>query len=311
MFHVLQNEEIVTASPPNIPICDYEGSDYRTRFWQNQGREYEDLSERIALHKLMPPTGERLLEIGTGFGRLVDMYQGYRQIVLLDYSRSLLQEAQGRLGAAPQYIYSVGNVYQLPFDAAQFDTVCLIRVIHHLADVPLALSQIAHVLKPGGALILEFASKLHLKSILRHAGRRQTWSPFAPEPVEFVELNFDFHPRWMQQQLAAHGFRVERVRSLSHLRIPLLKRIVPARLLAAFDRLLQPSGQWWPVAPSIMLRARRAGGPPAGSGALAFRCPSCGSTALEPAPAMLRCTSCGARWPTQDGIYDFKTPTQP
>ena len=26
------------------PICDYEGSDYRARFWQNQGRDYEAVS---------------------------------------------------------------------------------------------------------------------------------------------------------------------------------------------------------------------------------------------------------------------------
>lgn len=301
----------MTDHSRDIPICDYEGSDYRTRFWQNQGREYEDLAERLALRKLLPPTGERLLEIGTGFGRLVDMYQGYRQIVLLDYSRSLLQEARERLGVTPKYIYSVGNVYRLPFDAAQFDTVCMIRVIHHLADVPLALSQIAHVLRPEGTLLLEFASKLHLKSILRRALRRQTWSPFDLEPVEFVELNFDFHPRWMRQQLVAHGFQVERMRSLSHLRIPLLKRVVPPRLLAAFDGLLQPTGHWWPVAPSIMLRARRrVAAAHAGSNVLTFRCPACESTMLERTEMMLCCASCGAHWTIDNGIYDFKSPAQ-
>ena len=27
------------------PVCDYEGSDYQTRFWETGGREYEDRSE--------------------------------------------------------------------------------------------------------------------------------------------------------------------------------------------------------------------------------------------------------------------------
>ena len=53
-----------------LPVCDYEGSDYRTRFWENQGREYEDGAERVALRRLMPPSGENLIDIGAGFGRL-------------------------------------------------------------------------------------------------------------------------------------------------------------------------------------------------------------------------------------------------
>jgi len=299
----------------NIPICDYEGSDYRTRFWQNQGREYEDLAERIALRKLLPPPdarrSARLLEIGTGFGRLVDMYRGYREIVLLDYSKSLLQEAQARLGSTAPYTYVAGNIYRLPFAAEQFDTVCMIRVIHHLADVPLALEQIAHVLKPGGTLILEFAGKFHIKSILRYALRRQSWSPFDLQPLEFVKLNFDFHPRWMQQQLQAHGFQIEKRRSLSHLRIAWLKRHVSARLLARLDALLQPTGRWWPCAPSIMVRAvlhpERAPTASSTESPLTFRCPTCGHTTLQKTEEIMHCTHCNAHWPIDHGIYDFKT----
>ena len=57
-------------------ICDYEGSSYRTDFWEGQGRQYEDMAERLALRKLLPPAGARLVEIGAGFGRLVDLYGG-------------------------------------------------------------------------------------------------------------------------------------------------------------------------------------------------------------------------------------------
>ena len=75
-------------------ICDYEESTYRTDFWEGQGREYEDLVERIALRNLLPATGHRLLDIGPGFGRLSEFYEGYDQVVLLDYSRTLLRQAQ-------------------------------------------------------------------------------------------------------------------------------------------------------------------------------------------------------------------------
>jgi len=36
---------LMNTSPP---VCDYEGSDYRSRFWEGQGRDYEDQAERIA-----------------------------------------------------------------------------------------------------------------------------------------------------------------------------------------------------------------------------------------------------------------------
>ena len=69
-----------------IPVIDYEGSQYRTDFWIDGGRDYEDATERLALQQLMPPKGARIAEIGAGFGRLADLYLGYEQIVLFDYS---------------------------------------------------------------------------------------------------------------------------------------------------------------------------------------------------------------------------------
>ena len=74
-------------------ICDYEGSTYRTDFWEGQGREYEDLAERIALRKLLSPDGDLLMEIGAGFGRLADLYDNHKKVVLLDYSKSMLHQA--------------------------------------------------------------------------------------------------------------------------------------------------------------------------------------------------------------------------
>jgi ubiquinone/menaquinone biosynthesis C-methylase UbiE len=80
------------------PVCNYEGSDYRTRFWENQDRNYEDRVERIALRRLLPPQGEALIDVGAGFGRLASEFDGYYKVVLFDYSRSLLREAQSRVG---------------------------------------------------------------------------------------------------------------------------------------------------------------------------------------------------------------------
>jgi ubiquinone/menaquinone biosynthesis C-methylase UbiE len=288
-------------------ICDYEGSRYRYDFWEGQGREYEDLAERVALRALLPPTGDVLIEIGAGFGRLADLYRGYRRVVLLDYARSQLEEAQRYLPDLGRHILVVGDVYRLPFVDGLFDALTMVRVAHHLTDVPAALSEIQRALRPEGAAILEHASKYHLKSIVRWLLRRQAWSPFDLQPVEFVPLNYDFHPRWMRQQLSAHGLRVEKTRTVSHFRISLFKKLVPASWLAALDSLAQPSGQWWQLTPSVFVRAQSqkpAAEPPPGF----FCCPVCRSIDLSPQGIALVCAGCGCHWRTDGGIYDFKTP---
>ncbi|MCA9911848.1 MAG: class I SAM-dependent methyltransferase, partial [Anaerolineae bacterium] len=126
-------------------ICDYEGSTYRTDFWEGQGRDYEDLVERDVLQRLLPKHGQRLLEIGAGFGRLTNEYIAYQQVVLLDYSFSQLQYAREQLGD-DGYIYVAADAYKLPFKPGVFDGATMIRVIHHFEDVPRVLSGIRRVL---------------------------------------------------------------------------------------------------------------------------------------------------------------------
>ncbi len=48
------------------PVCDYEGSDYQSSFWDQGGREYEDRTEAIALKQLLPKHGRLMLELGAG-----------------------------------------------------------------------------------------------------------------------------------------------------------------------------------------------------------------------------------------------------
>ena len=48
------------------PVCDYEGSDYQSTFWDTGGREYEDQVEALALRRLLPRSGTLMLEIGAG-----------------------------------------------------------------------------------------------------------------------------------------------------------------------------------------------------------------------------------------------------
>jgi ubiquinone/menaquinone biosynthesis C-methylase UbiE len=301
----------------NPPVCDYEGSDYQTSFWDQGGREYEDRTEAIALKRLLPKSGQLLLELGAGAGRNTPRYAGYERVVLLDYSTTQLQQAHERLGDSERYIFVAADVYRLPFINGLFDGATMIRTLHHMADAPKALAQVRKVLSPGGTFILEFASKLNLKSILRYWSGRQEWSPFTLEPVEFVALNFDFHPKAVRGWLQEIGFRIERTLTVSHFRLGLLKRIVPTGILVFLDSLAQWTGSLWQLTPSVFVKAslggevpqsgKRSGNIP-GEVVQWFKCPECGNSPLEDHGDYLECSSCESRWGIHDGIYDFRDP---
>ncbi len=296
----------MTEAPP--PLCDYEGSDYQVSFWERGGREYEDQVEAVALRRLLPDSGKLLLELGAGAGRNTPRYKGFEQVVLLDYSRTQLRQAQERLGKSDRYIYVAADIYRLPFVPGVFDAATMIRTLHHMADAPRALSQVRQTLQPGAAFILEYANKQHLKAILRYLLRRQSWSPFSPEPVEFAELNFDFHPGSVRAWLGEAGFEVERQLTVSHFRLALLKRLVPVRWLVAMDSLAQLTGDWWQFTPSVFVRSMAIGETPRALPGELFRCPGCGYVPLERKADTLTCPGCAQQWGILDGIYDFREP---
>jgi len=290
----------------NLPICDYEDSQYQSQFWDQGERVYEDQVEAIALQRLLPPRGDLLLELGAGAGRNTPRYKNFKRIVLVDYSTSQLQQARASLGDSDRYIYAAANIYHLPFIPGLFDAATLIRVLHHMADAPYALRGIRQVLKPGGIFILEFANKQNLKAILRYIFRRQSWNPFSREPVEFARLNFDFHPAAVRSWLQRSGFNVQRQLTVSHFRIDFLKRRLPLKLLVTLDSLAQWSGDLCQLSPSVFVRTQAVGDTTKAAAGQFFRCPACGNSPLEASSASLDCSACGRQWLIQDGIHDFR-----
>jgi SAM-dependent methyltransferase len=287
------------------PVCNYEGSDYQQSFWEEGGRAYEDAAEAIALRRLLPKNGSRMLELGAGAGRNTHRYLGYDQIVLVDYSTTQLQQARARLGESNHYKFVAADIYHLPFVEGLFDGATMIRTLHHMADARAALDQVRSVLQSSAIFILEYANKRNLKSILRYTFRRQAWNPFSPEPIEFADLNFDFHPLTVRAWLGLSKFAIQRTLTVSHFRIGFLKRIVPLKLLVWMDQLLQLTGEWFQLSPSVFLRTKAIGDSPAAIDGQFFKCPSCG-TPLQDTPPELICDHCGLHYPVNNGIYDFR-----
>jgi len=286
-------------------ICDYEGSNYRTDFWEGRGRNYEDRVERDVLKRILPKAGRRLVVLGAGFGRMVNEFQMFDEVVLLDYSFSQLQYAREQHGD-DGFLYVAADAYKLPFKAGVFDGATMIRVLHHMADVQAVLSGVRRVMAPGSTFILEYANKRNLKAMLRYALKRQAWSPYTQEPVEFVELNFDFHPQFIDAQLNNAGFTMNQQIPVSFLRLGLLKKTLPTSLLVNTDRFLQRTGLIY--SPSIFTQNFAVGHT---EDNLAtediFACPQTGEPLTREGDT-LTCADSSVQYAIRDGIYDFKTP---
>ncbi len=288
------------------PVCDYEGSDYQQRFWDKGERQYEDQVEAIAIRRLLPKSGHLLLEVGAGAGRNTPRYQGYERVVVMDYSTTQLEQAQNRLGVSKRYIYVAADAYKLPFVDGLFDGATMIRVIHHMANAPLALEQIRQVMQPGGVFLLEYANKHNLKSIFRYWMGRQDWSPFDLNPVEFIPLNFDFHPAAMRSWLQKAGFRLRKQLTVSHFRSGWAKQHVPLSALVSMDALLQPTGALWQYTPSVFIRAEAKEGTAVAKPGSFFKCPECDSPLTLSGREAEACPGCGRKWGMKNGIYNFK-----
>ncbi len=154
---------------PDIAEYDLYKYDYE-KYWQ-EGREYEDEGDKLALRKLLKnETGDWFIDIGGSYGRLLALYQSkFLHCVLTDYSVEALKKARNYL--KEKRIVNVNlvaaNIYHLPFKNESFSAGQMIRVAHHLEDLEKSVKEISRIISPRGFFILEFANKMHFIAKLR------------------------------------------------------------------------------------------------------------------------------------------------
>lgn len=106
---------------------------------------------------LLPGRLGRLLDLGTGTGRLLELLAPRVESGLgIDASRAMLALARVRL-ARPEFVHcrvQHGDLYAPGVAARGFDLVVLQMVLHHLDDPPSALAAAAGTLRPGGRLVV-------------------------------------------------------------------------------------------------------------------------------------------------------------
>jgi len=123
----------------------------------------------LGMRKMLP--GQDILEIGCGNGAgaalIMETFRP-RSLKALDPDPAMLKLARRRLAGTVAEVIK-GDAQNLPFDDASFDAVFNFGIVHHLEDWRKGISEVARVLKPGGAFYIEeiFAG-LYANAFWRH-----------------------------------------------------------------------------------------------------------------------------------------------
>jgi ubiquinone/menaquinone biosynthesis C-methylase UbiE len=103
----------------------------------------------------------RLVDIGTGTGRMIELFASAADRALgIDRSPEMLRLARAKLAEAGLGAVELrqGDMYSLPLKAESADTVIIHQVLHYAQNPAAAVAEAARLLSPGGRLlIVDFA----------------------------------------------------------------------------------------------------------------------------------------------------------
>ena len=109
------------------------------------------------------PTG-LILDNGCGTGELIAYLRniGVTNVIGCDISENMLKHARQKTDRVV-----LADSESLPFESGTFDVVYVRALLHHLEDVPKAVSEVARVLKNGGRVVFAETNKSIINDLPR------------------------------------------------------------------------------------------------------------------------------------------------
>jgi len=234
------------------------------RYWD--GRDYENDAEEMALTRLLKGHHfKTAVDIGGGYGRLCIFLEKYAdKVTLAEPSQQQLDIAKEYLKDHPEIDRKLMQADDLTFKDGTIDLLTMIRVMHHLPNPNVEFSEIARVLSDEGYAVIEVANFAHGRNRLKYAlkGKKLPTEPVdirssthkTDEEIAFVNHN----PHTVIKQLAHAGLKVDRILSVSNLRSPGLKKVMPKSVMLAIEGILQPTLANSFFGPSVFFLVRKA-----------------------------------------------------
>ena len=95
-----------------------------------------------------------VLELGCGTGELwksnLDSIDKMKQLVITDFSSDMVETTRAVIGNRDNVNYEIMDIQNVSFEKETFDIVIANMLLHHVNDIPKALSEVNRVLKNGG-----------------------------------------------------------------------------------------------------------------------------------------------------------------
>lgn len=215
------------------------------RYWD--GRDYENDAEQMAISRLLRGKHfKHAVDIGGGYGRLCVFLKKYAdRVTLAEPSQQQLDIGAEFLKDHPEVDRQLVQAADMPFKDDSIDLLTMIRVMHHLPNPAPEFKEIARVLSKDGLAIIEVANYAHFRNRLKHLvkGKKLPVEPVdirSKENQRDDEIPFVNHnPHTVASQLQAAGLQPVRILSVSNLRSPGLKKVMPRAVMLTFESFMQ------------------------------------------------------------------------
>lgn len=265
----MRNMPKTTTTPTTTKAAKKKADQYNDpthnylHYWDE--RQYEHDAEEIALKKLLKGKHfKHAVDIGGGYGRLCLFLEQYADTVTLaEPSQQQLDIAEDFLVGHTEIDRKLMQADDLTFKDGTVDLLTMIRVMHHLPDPTTEFSEIARVLSDDGYAIIEVANYLHIRNRVKHLVKGQKM-PVKPvdirseknkgdEEIAFVNHN----PHTVIRHLEHAGLQVESTLSVSNLRSPKLKKLVPKGAMLGVEKVMQKPLSGMYFGPSIFFLVKK------------------------------------------------------
>ncbi|MDQ3489218.1 MAG: methyltransferase domain-containing protein [Acidobacteriota bacterium] len=136
---------------------------------------------RRVLDRLSPATGERIVDIGCGTGRLTaDLHPrvgASGRIIAADRSWTMVTEARRHLPAGVAVVQADGTA--LPFRTASVDAVFSTATFHWISDHATLFAEIHRILRSGGRLVAQAGGGRNLERLYSRTAALSSEPEFA------------------------------------------------------------------------------------------------------------------------------------
>ena len=197
------------------------------------------IEEELLLKYLEPKPNDKILDIGTGPGRMAKrvIERGARVWGLDKSFKMLLQAKKKRISPGKYALIHTDISNPLPFKNGSFDSAYCVRVLKYVPNYEGVIKEVSRVLKSEGTFVLEISNKYSWERILRFL------DIFRRDKPKRYRL---FYKSEIIKLLEKHGFNVIETQALHKLPNPawrifgkwayrvdaILKKILPEQVLS-------------------------------------------------------------------------------